>query len=46
MGAERQTNIHTNIQTHTHTFRKTTSGNQVRAWFKKRDRDTSIEQSP
>ena len=35
MGAERQTNIHTNIQTHTHTFRKTISGNQACTWFKK-----------
>jgi len=35
MGAERQTNIHTYIHTYTHTFRKTISGNQAHAWFKK-----------
>jgi len=31
VGMERQTNVHTNIQTHTHTFRKTISGNQAHA---------------
>jgi len=43
MGRERQINTHTYIHTyiHTqHTFRKTISGNQARAWFK----NTSCEE--